>query len=59
VTRDEKQLVAATIMACLAALCLVAGLHCAPVQSPTRADATDATWNVAVVTPGFDAGPVQ
>jgi len=54
VSREEKQLIAATVLACLAALAGVGMLRCTPTPQSPRADAT--TWHVAQVHPGFDAG---
>ena len=51
-TRDAKQLIAATVLAALAALVFVGGLHC----SPSAAPKADAGWHVAHVHDSFDAG---
>lgn len=50
--RDEKQLVAATVIAALAALVFVGGLHC----SPSAAPKADAGWHVVQVHSAYDAG---
>ena len=50
--RDEKQLVAAVVLAALAALVFVGGLHCSPIAAPKG----DAGWHVVQVHSAFDAG---
>ena len=51
-TRDVKQLIAATVIAALAALVFVGGLHC----SPSAAPKADAGWHVVQVHAAYDAG---